>query len=94
MNEERWAKQVYKAFRDTCQWSREMIKLKTREGMEVHWQELRKKDIKSKLKENVHIEWRDGVETKSTLAWYKGKMKIRREDIYNGDWAGKLLFRA
>ena len=94
MNEDRWARQVYKACRNSSQWQREVERWKGRGGMEAGWQEMGVKEIKSKIEENGHQEWRNGVEGKSTLRWYRGKERIGREDWYQGDWASKLLFKA
>ena len=33
------------------------------------------------------------MERRSTLKWYKGKERICREEWYQGDWPGKLLFK-
>ena len=52
------------------------------------------KKIKNKIKEEGYEAWRRGIEAKSTLKWYKGKLEIRKEDMYDGDWGGKLLFKA
>ena len=52
------------------------------------------KDIKKKVKENGYEEWKNGMEGKSTLRWYKSKTNIKKEDWYKGNWGGKLLFKA
>ena len=61
--------------------------------METEWPEMRIKEIKTRIEENGHQEWRNSMETKSTLKWYRSKEKIGREKWYQGDWGGKLLFK-
>ena len=38
--------------------------------------------------------WRKGMERKATLNWCKTKRISKSELFYDGNWAGKLLFKA
>ena len=89
----KWASQIYKACKKS-QWQREVGRLRTRRGMETEWQEIGVKEIKNKTEVNGYQDWKKGMEGKSTLRWYRNKKMIGREEWYQGDWAGKLLFKA
>ena len=38
--------------------------------------------------------WKQGMENKSTLRYFKEKVKPERELFYYGSWEAKLLFKA
>ena len=96
MNDERWAKKIYNACRNKSHWNREIEKWKRREGIETEWPEMRIKEIKTRIEENGHtprIEKRHGNEEHVEMVQKQGVDRQRGVVAYQGDWAGKLLFK-
>ena len=57
--------------------------------------EINKKDIKNKVKDRDTRIWREKMEEKETLKWYrKGKEKIQYDQCYRNGLSSKLLARA
>ena len=48
--------------------------------MEADWQELGVKGIKSNIEEKGHQEWREGMDGKNTVSWYRNKDRISRQE--------------
>ena len=50
--------------------------------------------ITQRIKDEGLRKWREGVEGKSTLKYYKEKKKPQKEVCYDGGWGSSLLFKA
>ena len=53
-----------------------------------------KKAVKEHVSEYGRGKWRNGMQSKSTLVWYKNKEMPRHESMYEGSYASELLFKA
>ena len=53
-----------------------------------------KKGIENIIKLRGLVIWQENMDTKDSLRYYKNKEKSHKESFYNGDWGGKLLFKA
>ena len=51
------------------------------------------RNIRSKIEQMAEMRWREEVETKSTLALYRSKLKICEEKFYNNTVASNIMFR-
>ena len=93
LSEERWAKKVLTQ-EGTSTWSKEISRWKKRENLENDWANMETKDIKKHIANNGLNKWQAGAAGKSSLKWYRKKQKPEKENWYQGDWGGKLLFKA
>ena len=65
------------------------------EGNEINTTEnILKKKINTLVQKKGIQVWKQGIDKKKSLRWYKEKEKPRKENFYNGDWEAKLLFKA
>ena len=53
-----------------------------------------KKIVNLKVRHLGWGKWRNAMESKSTLEWYKEKLTPRYERFYDGTWGSELLFKA
>ena len=53
-----------------------------------------KRDIRKRVQKKGWEEWRQGMETKSSLEWYRAKEVPRRELFLDGNQGSSLLFKA
>ena len=71
---------------------------KSRQKIGLNWNELTeisKKEVKKKIKDRDTRIWREKMEEKETLKWYrKGKEKIQYDQCYRNGLSSKLLARA
>jgi len=65
-----------------------------RERMERGSYDSEKKEIRRRVQKKGWEEWRQGMETKSSLDLYKAKETPRRELFFDGDLGSSLLFKA
>ena len=59
--------------------------------------EMRKKIgnvIKKEIQKKGVEKWKDNMRRKNSLRWYKIKEKPKRENMYDGSWESRLLFKA
>ena len=52
------------------------------------------KKIEERVKNKGCNIWKDAMEGKETLKWYKNKKEPRWENYYDGSWEAKLFFKA
>ena len=50
--------------------------------------------VKKEIQKRGLKKWRENMENKRSLRWYKEKEKPKYENIYNGSWESTLLFKA
>ena len=50
--------------------------------------------IKKEIQKKGVKKWKENMEKKNSLRWYKVKEKPRKENIYDGSWGSTLLFKA
>ena len=93
MDEGRMVREIYMSSTDHSSTHRELKRWKDKMELEENWEENTEKMIKKKIENIGHLKWKNGMEEKSTLRWYKHKEKIGRECWYTGDWGGKLFFK-
>ena len=53
-----------------------------------------KKVVNQKVRELGWRKWKSGMESKSTLVWYREKEVPKCERYYDGSWGSELLFKA
>ena len=51
-------------------------------------------EIKKEIQKKGVDKWKENMRKKNSLRWYKIKEKPKRENIYDGSWESKLLFKA
>ena len=77
-------------------WAKEVKKLERE--YELRQDELKtigKKELKERIRERDTRKWREGIEGKETLKWYKrGKENIGYDECYRNTFGSKLLARA
>ena len=61
-----------------------------RQWSETKW----KKVVREQVSEYGRDKWRNGMQSKSTLVWYRNKVMPRHECMYEGSYASELLFKA
>ena len=64
-----------------------------REGSEWDRQKW-KKVVNDRVKQIGVRTWKNGMNGKSSLAWYREKEKPKREWMYDGSYGSELLFKA
>ena len=106
MEDTRWAKKIYAWNRRESKWNKKcgrMIGKHGRDGWEMLYRireeqdvsvNMCKKEIERMVMQYGLLKWKNGLENKSTMAWYKRKQAPRYESWYDGSVGGDLLFRA
>ena len=102
-DENRWARQVYEWTKHRSKWNGMCEKLiyeyKMRRKMVYekwdNWGNERwKKEINVKVQDRGREVWREGMNGKSTIEWYRTKDEPKCERFYDGSRSAELLFKA
>ena len=90
MEDTRWAKKVWQWRGEDSAWKKGVKKLERKWGTE----NMSIPEVRLKVREEGGVRWKEGMERKTTLRWYKYKEKPRKEWIYSGSWECSLLAKA
>ncbi len=119
MDEERWARKVYKMNHGRSKWEKmcvryvnkcdfnRMFTVRIDETQRPEWRMLSENGVGNewsmqkwkivvdgRVKEMGLRKWKNGINEKVTLAWYRYKEKPKRECMYDGSYGSELLFKA
>ena len=94
LSEDRWVKRVMRENSTTSSWKREINRWKKKENLGDEWFRIGTKEVKKRIEENGLHRWQSGMESKSTLEWYRQKGKPEALQWHNGDWGSRLLVKA
>lgn len=87
-------RECYKKMKQDQPGKKEVERWKRRELVVENWVENGIKHIKKKIRDNELNRWREGVEGRSSLKWYKRKQRPEGVTWHIGDWGSKLLYKA
>ena len=91
LDEDRWVKLVVRDNSVRTSWRREMDRWKRRENLEEDWNRIGPREVKKRVEESGLARWHAGMETKSTLKWYRHKERPDALKWHVGDWGSRLL---
>ena len=92
--EDRWVKKILAERNDMSRWRKEVERWKKKENLQEEWCRVGVKEVKKKVEENGRERWKQGMENKNTLRWYKRKEKPEAIHWHTGDWGSRLLVKA
>ena len=88
-----WAGYLYKL--EGSDWAKEIRRIERKYELDrLYGAENSRVLVERRITEHGQIEWERGLNSKSTLRFYRNKKAPRREEFYDGSYEGKLLFRA
>ena len=93
LDEDRWVKQVLRESDVRSSWKRETTRWKRRVELEEDWHRIGPKEVRQRIEEGGLARWQTGMETKSTLKWYRHKEKPEPLQWHVGDWGSRLLVK-
>ena len=65
--------------------------MEKKEHLQEGWCRVGVKEIKKKVEETGREKWKQGMENKTTLRWYRRKEKPEAIHWHTGDWGSRLL---
>lgn len=93
LDEDRWVRQVLGENTVRTSWKREIDRWKRRGDLEEDWNRLGPRGVKRRIEDSGLVRWHAGMETKSTLKWYRHKEKPEALRWHVGDWGSRLLVK-
>ena len=93
LEENRWVKQILQENSVRTAWKREIDRWKRRENLEEEWHRIGSREIRKRVEENGLARWHAGMESKSTLKWYRNKERPEALQWHVGDWGSRLLVK-
>ena len=94
LDENRWVSRVMRDCRVRTSWRREIDRWKRREHLEEDWDRIGPREVKKRIEDSGLSRWQVGMESKSTLKWYRSKERPEALQWHVGDWSSKLLLKA